>query len=166
VDYDANALAVAAGVPPSPAAAAAVLARMDAGACTHAGRATWVSEVHYGKSDCVNGNDGDSSVSMGRIGWQDALARLAVGTPEAAAVFEGALLAPLQADLLRRTWLPECVGWGGMARALQQQQLLLGLKLRATHRSPLFSPRCAGALTALGRTRTMHSTLSTLPLWR
>ena len=112
IDYDANALAVAARVPPTAAAAAAVLARMDAGACTHAGRATWVSEVRYNKSECVNGNDGDSSVAMGRIGWQDALARLAVGTPEASAVFEGALLAPLQADLLRRTWLPECVGWG------------------------------------------------------
>jgi hypothetical protein len=107
VDYDANALAVAARVPPTAAAAQAVLARMDAGACTHAGRATWVSEVRYNKSQCVNGNDGDSSVAMGRIGWQDALARLAVGTPQAAAVFEGQLLGPLQADLLRRTWLPE-----------------------------------------------------------
>lgn len=34
VDYDANALAVAAGVPATPAAANAVLARMDRGSCT------------------------------------------------------------------------------------------------------------------------------------
>lgn len=106
VDYDANAIAVAAGVPATPAAAAAVLARVDAGACTHV-RATYVSEREYGKGDCVNGNTGDSAVSMGRIGWQDALARQAVGGAAAAALFEGVLLAPLQRDLLARTWLPE-----------------------------------------------------------
>jgi len=106
VDYDANAIAVAARVPTSTAAAGAVLARMDTGACTHA-RATYVSEIEYGQKDCVNGNTGDSAVTMGRIGWQDALARQAVGTPQAAAVFESVLLAPLQLDLLARTWLPE-----------------------------------------------------------
>ena len=87
VDYDANALAVAAGVPGSAAAANAVLARMDRGACTvrrgvigrwegrqllaspppplpcfppsqHAGRATYVSEVFYNASNCVGGNTG------------------------------------------------------------------------------------------------------------
>jgi len=106
VDYDANAIAVAARVPASPAAAAVVLARVDAGACAHA-RATYVSEKPYGKADCVNGNVGDSAVTMGRIGWQDALARQAVGGAAAAALFEGVLLAPLQRDLLARTWLPE-----------------------------------------------------------
>lgn len=112
VDYDANAIAVAARVPASPAAAAAVLARVDSGACTHA-RATYVSEKLYDKNNCVNGNIGDSSVTMGRIGWQDALARQAVGGPAAAALFENVLLAPLQRDLLARTWLPErfdCAG--------------------------------------------------------
>lgn len=93
-------------MPASTAAAGAVLARMDRGACTHA-KATYVSEIEYGQKDCVNGNTGDSAVTMGRIGWQDALARQAVGTPEAAAVFESVLLAPLQLDLLARTWLPE-----------------------------------------------------------
>jgi hypothetical protein len=97
---------VAARVPASPAAAAAVLARVDAGACAHA-RATYVSEKPYDKANCVNGNVGDSAVTMGRIGWQDALARQAVGGAEAAALFEGVLLAPLQRDLLARTWLPE-----------------------------------------------------------
>jgi hypothetical protein len=107
VDYDANLIAVAARVPASAAAAARVLARVDAGNCTHAGHATWVSEVHYDKANCVNGNDGDSSVAMGRIAWQDALARQAVGGAAAAAVFEDRILGPLQADVLARTWLPE-----------------------------------------------------------
>ena len=55
----------------------------------------------------MNGNTGDSAVTMGRIGWQDALARQSVGGAAAAAVLEGTLLAPLQRDLLARTWLPE-----------------------------------------------------------
>ena len=113
VDYDANLLAVAARVPASAAASTRVRARVDGGNCTHAGRATWVSEVHYGKADCVNGNDGDSSVAMGRIAWQDGLARQAVGGAAAAAAFETLVLGPLQADVLARTWLPErftCAG--------------------------------------------------------
>lgn len=107
VDYDANAIAVAAGVPASAAAANAILARLDGGKCTHAGRATYVSEVIYNASNCVNGNTGDSQVSMGRIAWQDALARKAVGDAAAATAFNTLILGPLQADLLRRTWLPE-----------------------------------------------------------
>ena len=106
IDYDSNAIAVAARVPASPASAAAILARMDRGSCTHA-RATYVSEIEYDKKNCVNGNTGDSAVTMGRIGWQDALARQAMGDASAASVFESALLAPLQHDLLARTWLPE-----------------------------------------------------------
>lgn len=107
VDYDANAIAVWARVPQSAEQANAVLARVDGGKCTHAGRATYVSEVFYDKSNCVGGNTGDSAVAMGRIGWQDAMARRAVGDAAAADVFSRVLLAPLQADLLRRTWLPE-----------------------------------------------------------
>jgi hypothetical protein len=107
VDYDANAIAVAAGVPTSAKAANAILARLDGGKCTHAGRATYVSEVTYNASNCVNGNTGDSAVSMGRIAWQDALARKAVGDAAAVVAFNTLILGPLQADLLRRTWLPE-----------------------------------------------------------
>ena len=83
---------------------------MDAGECTHAGRATYVSEIFYDASNSVGGNTGDSAVSMGRIGWQDSLARQAAGDEE---TFSNVILAPLQADLLRRTWLPErfdCAG--------------------------------------------------------
>jgi hypothetical protein len=107
VDYDANAIAIAARVPPTAAAANAIFARMDGGKCTHAGRATYVSEKFYDKANCVGGNTGDSAVAMGRIAWQDALARQAVGDAAAARTFADVLLAPLQADVLRRTWLPE-----------------------------------------------------------
>ena len=94
-------------MPADAAAANKIFARMDAGACTHAGRATYVSEIEYNKSNCVGGNTGDSAVAMGRIGWQDAMARHAVGDAAAIAMFTDTLLAPLQADLKRRTWLPE-----------------------------------------------------------
>jgi hypothetical protein len=107
VDYDANSLAVAAGVPTTVEQANAILARMDSGNCTHAGRATYVSEIYYDAANCVGGNTGDSAVSMGRIAWQDSLARQAVGDAAATQVFTDVILAPLQADLLRRTWLPE-----------------------------------------------------------
>jgi hypothetical protein len=108
VDYDANVLAVAFGVAP-PDRAEAVLERVDSGPCTH-GRATWVSEVHYGPEDTYNGNTGDSATAMGRIGWADAHARRAVGD---AATYRQEILEPLQADLLERTWLTErydCAG--------------------------------------------------------
>ena len=106
VDYDANLLAVAAGVPATPAQAAAILARVDAGECTHA-RATYVSEVYYDAANCVANNTGDSAVTMGRITWADALARKAVGDAANAAVFFDTLLAPLQYDLLANTWMYE-----------------------------------------------------------
>ena len=108
VDYDANVLAVAFGVAP-PDRAQAALARVDSGPCTH-GRATWVSEVFYGPDDTYNGNTGDSATAMGRIGWADAHARRAVGD---AATYREAILEPLRADLLERTWLTErydCAG--------------------------------------------------------
>jgi len=107
VDYDANAIAIAARVPPTAAAANKIFARMDGGKCTHAGRATYVSEKFYDKDNCVGGNTGDSAVAMGRIGWQDALARQAVGDAAAQDVFTNVLLGPLQRDALSRTWLPE-----------------------------------------------------------
>jgi hypothetical protein len=102
VDYDSNLLAVANGVATGDRAAK-VLARVDAGACTH-GRATWVSEKTYGPDDTYGGNTGDSAVAMGRIGWADAYARVAVRD---AGTFQHTLLEPLQRDLLERTWLTE-----------------------------------------------------------
>ena len=108
VDYDANVLAVAFGVAP-PDRAQAILKRVDAGPCTH-GRATWVSEKFYGPADTYNGNTGDSATAMGRIGWADALARRHVGD---LATYRDKILAPLRADLLKRTWLTERYDCGG-----------------------------------------------------
>lgn len=108
VDYDANVLAVAFGVAPDDRVHA-ILERVDAGPCTH-GRATWVSEQFYGPDDTYNGNTGDSATAMGRIGWADAHARRRVGD---AATYREAILDPLRADLLERTWLTErydCAG--------------------------------------------------------
>jgi hypothetical protein len=110
VDYDSNLLAVANGVATG-ARAAAVLSRVDSGPCTH-GRATWVSERFYGPTETYGGNTGDSAVSMGRIGWADAYARAAVGD---AKTFQDTLLAPLQKDLLERTWLTERYDCSGTA---------------------------------------------------
>lgn len=102
IDYDANAIAVAAHVPSNLSVANRILARMDRGTCTHAGRATYVSEIEYGSKDCVGGNTGDSAVAMGRIGWQDALARQAVGDAAASSFFSTTILAPLQVRLDER----------------------------------------------------------------
>ena len=110
VDYDANLLAVAFGVAP-PERAQQVLARVDAGPCTH-GRATWVSEQYYGPEDTYNGNTGDSATAMGRIGWADAHARRRVGDR---ATYRDAILDPLRADLLERTWLTERYDCSGTA---------------------------------------------------
>lgn len=65
VDYDANLLAVHAGVVTGDRMAS-LLKRVDGGNCTH-GRATFVSERFYGPSDCYLNNTGDSAVS-GRFG--------------------------------------------------------------------------------------------------
>jgi len=63
VDYDSNLLAVAVGAATG-AQAAAVLARVDGGACTHS-RGTWVSEIFYDAANCNDGNTGDSLVRGG-----------------------------------------------------------------------------------------------------
>jgi hypothetical protein len=99
---------VAFGVAP-PDRAQQILARVDAGACTH-GRATWVSEQFYGPADTYGGNTGDSATTMGRIAWADAHARARVGDQ---ATYEQKILDPIRSDLLARTWLTErydCAG--------------------------------------------------------
>lgn len=116
VDYDSNLLAVAARIP-NTTVAARVLARVDSGACAHPLGATYVSEVYYDAANCESGNTGDSDVTMGRIAWLDALARLRMSVDAqaggsgdggaAADAFRDLLLAPLQADLLTNTWLYE-----------------------------------------------------------
>eukprot|EP00756_Hemistasia_phaeocysticola_P043787 Hpha_TRINITY_DN17358_c0_g1::TRINITY_DN17358_c0_g1_i1::g.138044::m.138044 len=114
VDYDSNLLAVAFGVAPADRAAR-ILARVDRGNCTHI-RATWASEKPYdGQDDCyIKGGSvcGDSVVTLGRIGWADALARLRVSDMD---TLRHIILAPIESDLVERTWLYErydCAGGG------------------------------------------------------
>jgi len=102
VDYDANLIALAHGIPAAERAKR-VLARIDGGRCIH-GRATFVSELYYGKHDTTGGNIGDSWCTMGRIGWFDALARKRYGDQ---ATFDNLLLDPLVGDVNRWTWLHE-----------------------------------------------------------
>lgn len=109
VDYDANLLAVAAGVLQNDEAAERrLLTRVDRGNYTHV-RATWCSELPYTGDACdcyiVGGSVcGDSVVTLARIGWVDALARHRVGDVD---TFQRLLLQPLQRDLLQYTWLYE-----------------------------------------------------------
>ena len=63
-----------------------------------------MSEEYYGPDDTYNGTTGDSATAMGRIGWADAHARRRVGD---AASYRDAILDPLRADPLARTWLTE-----------------------------------------------------------
>src|SRR3569623_325116 len=76
IDYDANLLAIAFGIP-SRDRAEKIIARIHKGPCTHASisapRPTYVSERFYDAKNCYNGNTGDSAVTMGRIGWAEGL---------------------------------------------------------------------------------------------
>jgi hypothetical protein len=103
VDYDANLISLAHGVPPSASLAQRIMNRIDSGRCTH-GRATFVSEKYYGPNDCTNGNIGDSWCSMGRNGWFDALTRKRFSD---VATFNNLILDPLIGDVRRWTWLWE-----------------------------------------------------------
>lgn len=114
VDYDSNLLALAAGIVEEEGATK-IFSRIDGGRCTH-GRATFVSEVYYGKEDTTHGNVGDSWCSMGRIGWFDALARKKYSDLE---TFHNVLYEPIRDDLNRWTWLRERYGCDGL---LQQNR--------------------------------------------
>ena len=103
VDYDANLISLAHGVPTSTELAQRIMNRVDSGRCTH-GRATFVSEKYYGPKDCTNGNIGDSWCSMGRNGWFDALTRKRFSDRT---TFNALILDPLIGDVRRWTWLWE-----------------------------------------------------------
>jgi hypothetical protein len=87
------------------------LARMDRGHCTHA-RATYVSEIYYGKDDCFLNNTGDSATTMARIGWSDAHAHIAIGDVH---TYQHVILQPLVKDLFKNTWLTERYNCAGEA---------------------------------------------------
>jgi hypothetical protein len=110
VDYDANLIAAAAGVP-SREKATALLARIDRGTCSAngGGGPQWVSEIYYGPKDTTHGNIGDSRCSMGRIAWFDARARKIDRTSASLRQFDSNLLL-LQKDLVRDTWMHERYG--------------------------------------------------------
>lgn len=109
VDYDANFIALAYGVPATREQAAAVFSRIAGGACPHA-RGGWVSEKYYGRKDCQRGITGDSWCAMGRISWFNALARKRYGDQ---AYFDREIQDPLVRDVLRYTWMHERAGCDG-----------------------------------------------------
>lgn len=102
VDYDANLIAAAHGIPDLNRTTR-LLARIDGGGQCRAS-ATYVSERYYGKADTTDGNTGDSACAMGRIAWFDALARRRLGDD---AAFRGLILDPLMRVVLGSTWVFE-----------------------------------------------------------
>jgi len=112
VDYDANLIAIAHGIPDLDRAKR-FLKRMDGGRCSAAAGAgpQFVSEIWYGKKDTTHGNVGDSWCSMGRIAWFDALARKQVGDID---TFNKDILGPIHRDLLKDTWMRERYGCNGL----------------------------------------------------
>jgi len=107
VDYDANLMATAHGVPAGDRAAL-ILKRIDGGRCRPS--ATFVSEKWYGPGDTTHGNVGDSWTAMGRIAWFDALTRQRYGD---AAGLERLVLGPLRSALLSTTWMHERLSCAG-----------------------------------------------------
>eukprot|EP00823_Brevimastigomonas_motovehiculus_P007103 TRINITY_DN6119_c0_g1_i1.p1 TRINITY_DN6119_c0_g1~~TRINITY_DN6119_c0_g1_i1.p1 ORF type:complete len:776 (-),score=183.55 TRINITY_DN6119_c0_g1_i1:243-2570(-) len=108
VDYDSNLIAAAFGIS-NLERTKALVARIDKGPCTHA-RATYVSEIFYDAKNCYLGNTGDSTVTMGRIGWVDALTRKRIGDMK---TFTDVLLNPLIRDMEKTPFLYErydCAG--------------------------------------------------------
>ena len=108
VDYDSNLLAIAFSDGQFTSNfTQRIFDRVDGGNYTHV-RATYCSEKKYnGESDCyIKGGDtcGDSVVTLGRIGWADAISRKVHGK---ASNFTNLILKPIQNDLLRETWLHE-----------------------------------------------------------
>lgn len=114
VDYDANLIALAHGVPNSTERRAALLRRIDRGRCSAAqgGGPQFVSEKWYGKQDTTHGNVGDSWCAMGRIAWFDAHARKLMGRAADRAAFD-AQLGLLSRDLIADTWMHERYGCDG-----------------------------------------------------
>lgn len=115
IDYDANLIAIAHGIPDE-ARARAIFKRIDGGRCSTASGAgpQFVSEVYYGTDDTTNGNTGDSWCSMARIGWFDAKSRKLLGTADDLNYFDNSILEPIKADLIRDTWMHERYGCDGL----------------------------------------------------
>lgn len=113
VDFDANLLAVAAGVPDL-TQSEAVLSRVSQHPCAYA-QPTWVSEVPYGPGDTYLNNTGDSNVAMGRIAWADALARRRVESLGGNATVSR-VVDPLVSYFRDNLWMPERFGCDAQPR--------------------------------------------------
>eukprot|EP00755_Sulcionema_specki_P024478 Sspe_Gene.14992::Locus_5196_Transcript_2_2_Confidence_0.667_Length_4954::g.14992::m.14992 len=121
VDYDANLLALAAGLADNGDRALSILRRIDSGRCGKSH--TFVSEKWYGPDATFKHNVGDSWTAMGRIAWFDALSRKRVAqqlyrnnvTVASAALqhFDNVLLDPIRDAVLNNTWVRERFGCGG-----------------------------------------------------
>eukprot|EP00475_Leptophrys_vorax_P033523 TRINITY_DN527_c0_g1_i1.p1 TRINITY_DN527_c0_g1~~TRINITY_DN527_c0_g1_i1.p1 ORF type:complete len:787 (+),score=222.04 TRINITY_DN527_c0_g1_i1:101-2461(+) len=107
VDYDANLIAAAFGIP-DVARTQRLLSRIDNGKCRAS--STWVSEVYYDASNCQGGNTGDSASAMARIAWFDALSRKRLGLVDE---FNSLIMNPLQKILLGATWMHERLNCDG-----------------------------------------------------
>lgn len=105
---DANLIAVAHGVADADRSRL-IQKRVDAGQCSAASGAgpQFVSEVYYGPDDTTSGNVGDSWCSMARIGYFDALGRKRFGEPQDLEYFNNVVLAPVQRDVIKYTWMHE-----------------------------------------------------------
>eukprot|EP01063_Lacrimia_lanifica_P029275 TRINITY_DN442_c0_g1_i1.p1 TRINITY_DN442_c0_g1~~TRINITY_DN442_c0_g1_i1.p1 ORF type:complete len:767 (+),score=268.90 TRINITY_DN442_c0_g1_i1:40-2340(+) len=104
VDYDANFIAAAYGIP-SVDRAEKIFSRVDRGTCPASH--SWVSELYYGKQDTTAGNIGDSWTAMGRVTWFDSLARKNYGSAHSLAHFDTVIMNPLVRDVQRYTWMHE-----------------------------------------------------------
>lgn len=115
VDYDANLIAIANGVSDEERSRL-IQKRVDRGQCAAAmgGGPQFVSEKYYGPDDTTNGNIGDSWCSMARIGWFDARGRKRFGSADDLTYFNNRLLAPVQQDVLKNTWMHERYGCDGL----------------------------------------------------
>ena len=115
VDYDANLMAIAAGIADTDDRSLNILNRIDKGRCPTAH--TFVSEKYYGRDDCWHQNIGDSWCGMGRIAWFDALSRKRVAQQlypsqpligkAQLAHFNDVLQKPLRDQVLKTTWMHE-----------------------------------------------------------
>eukprot|EP01061_Rhynchopus_euleeides_P007526 TRINITY_DN16566_c0_g1_i1.p1 TRINITY_DN16566_c0_g1~~TRINITY_DN16566_c0_g1_i1.p1 ORF type:complete len:790 (+),score=330.31 TRINITY_DN16566_c0_g1_i1:86-2455(+) len=115
IDYDANLLAISAGVADLDTRSVAILGRVDSGRCAKSH--SFVSEKWYGPADTYGGNVGDSWTAMGRIAWYDAMSRKRVGqmlfrtnktvADAALSHFNDVLVDPIRDAVLEGTWVRE-----------------------------------------------------------
>mmetsp|Transcript_6223 Transcript_6223/g.15782 ORF Transcript_6223/g.15782 Transcript_6223/m.15782 type:complete len:257 (-) Transcript_6223:703-1473(-) len=135
-DFDANWIAVAAGIPTDNEQAQRVVSATSSqlGLC---GRhmPSWVSAQRYDREHTYQDtrgvrHTGDGAIAMARIAWMEGQARRAVGDVLG---FERSLLGPLQRTVLREVFLPErygCHGFPAKHRFFPEYPEVVGILLR------------------------------------